>query len=139
MSFSSHLIDSVGMLSAYGELISVQYYSEEHNPDGYDDDVMFLQSGNTLWVSGLVQPLDVRQGSREALLVQEGRLQREDLRLYVSGTLNLSQQTKIGIGSPARDYFKIVDLGVNQWSSEGSVIYEKIYLSRLTSGKLPGE
>ena len=132
-------LDVAGML-ALGEKIRFRYFSVSGGSAAYDDDVVLTVSGSDFWTSGLAQPLDTRRGSFEAVLVEQGKLLENDLRVFLDGTVNTSGLWKLGIGGspPASEYALIGD-GVNAWQVNGQVVYKKAYIRRLTVGSILGE
>lgn len=94
------------------------------------------------WVSGIVLPMDTREGSKESVLMQEGRLKNDDLKLFVSGNTNFTgsdRVVKVQLGSPTGDQYTVIPKGVIQYESQGTSIFRKVYLRKLTNGSLIGE
>ena len=49
------------IISNYGQLIRFKYYNASGANSSYDDDVTLVQSGTSLWISGLVIPIDLSE------------------------------------------------------------------------------
>jgi len=131
-----------GLINDYGEKVRVKYYTSSGASAGYDDDVSFSQSGNTVWVSGLVQAIDLKgaQGGFESVLVQQGKLTVNDLKVYFDGTVSTSGEfVKFGIGSPSFREYSISDVGVINQTVNNESVYKKVYLKFLNNGSIIGE
>jgi len=126
-----------------GKQISIQYYNQITD-DVYDEAVQLVQSGNTLWTSGVVFGLDPNV-SEDNILLEQGKIAMSDKRLYTNGSLLYSQltgstiQTKIGIGSPTQDFYSLIMLGTDSEEVEDTPIYKKAYIRRIIGGSLIGE
>ncbi|RLG00040.1 MAG: hypothetical protein DRN49_03535 [Thaumarchaeota archaeon] len=123
-----------------GDQIRIRYFNISGASSAYDDDVVLTKSGNDVWTSGLIQPIDSQRGSNEAVLVEQGKLLNDDLKLYINGSINTSGAFKIGLGSPIREEYGLAtEGGVTAWRVENDIVYKKIYLRRLATGSLMGE
>jgi len=123
-----------------GTQISVKYY-EQTIGSVWDDDVTLSQSGNTVWTSGVVLPINTNQGSYESVLLEQGKLSNQDQMLFVHGSLILlgsEMQVKIGLGSPNEEKFTTRPIGIISPEVERTKIYRKAFITRLT-GSLLGE
>jgi hypothetical protein len=122
-----------------GEVVRFRFLTGSQAADGFDDDVVWVQSGADVFTSGLVQPLDTSRGSKEANLLEQGLLTTNDLKCYVQGTVETSGLFKLGIGSPNYvDMFQ-AEAGVQVWGVGGENVYKKVYLTELTTGSFIGE
>lgn len=144
MTIVSELQDDIKQILSYGEQIRIKYYNLSYGAGSYyDDDTTLTQSGNDLWTSGLILPIDTRTGGYDALLLQQGKVTLDDKKVYVLGTIQTSGlgPVKIGIGSPtlSREYQILEDGQVIQWHLNGSPVYKKIYVRFLTTGSFLGE
>lgn len=131
------------LVSKTGKPIRLRYYTGTHDAV-YDDAPYLNQSGNDLWTSGIVLPLSQKSSTSSAdyLLVEQGKLNSQDQRLYINGsllTVGSSVEVKIGLGSPNTDQFSIIPLGGIPVETEGVKIYKKVFIRRLTNGSLAGE
>lgn len=140
---ASGLRTEVEGIIANGEPIRFRYFTVSGADSGYDDDVTLVQSGTDFWVSGLLQPLNIEnpRGSKDAVLLEQGKIKQDDLKLYVLGTVNTSGTLRIGIGSanPPTNEYRINDGGVTTWTLGNQDVYKKLYVSYLTTGSIDGE
>jgi len=142
MTVASDLLQKFNNGLQYGEQVRFKYYNSVGTGD-YDDDITLTQSGTDFWVSGIVQPISSNQYSSDSLLLQQGKILKDDKKLYVAGNIQTSGlgPIKIGMnGSPTSEQYRILEDGqVTEWSVNGSVIYKKVYLKYLTNGSFVGE
>ena len=132
------------ILSKAGNVIKVQYYTQTIG-SVWDDEVALVQSGNDVWISGVVLPINKREGSTDSLLVEEGRLKMDDQRLFINGSIFLAEnggsglRAKIQVGSPTGDKYELIPPGgiVASWGSDD--IYKKSHIRFLTTGSFLGE
>ena len=130
----------------YGQPVRFRFFNISGASAAYDDDVVLTQSGTDLWTSGLVQPIVIgganqTRGSNEAVLVEQGKLLNDDLRVYVDGSVNLSGVWRVGIGSanpPTREY-SLVPKGITSWPLDINSVYKKVFVRVLPTGSLIGE
>lgn len=130
------------LLEKAGKPVRIKYYSQTIG-SVWDDDVVLAQSGGDVWVTGIVLPLSTREGSQEQVLVQQGKLTTNDTKLYVNGSISFAGsilQTRVQLGSPTGDQYTTMPDGVYQAEISGTKIYNKVFLTRITStGSLIGE
>ena len=142
MTTVTDLNNKVDKLLAYGEQVRFKYYNAVVTGD-YDDDTTISQSGADTWVSGVVQPISSSQYSSDALLLQQGKILKDDKKVYIAGDVQTSGlgPIKIGMnGSPTTEQYRILEDGqVTEWAVNGSVVYKKLYLKYLTNGSFVGE
>ena len=122
-----------------GTKIRVRYFNQTYD-DVYDDSVELTKSGTDLWTSGIVFSLNSRPASTDSLLMEQGKLNNSDKKMFVNGSMIVTGselQCKIMIGSPGEDFAVIPD-GCLIQEAEGVAIYKRIFLRRLT-GSLIGE
>lgn len=94
------------------------------------------------WISGIVLPINSKEGTSDFLAVQQGKLSPEDMKLFVSGNVILGGSdiiTKIQLGSPTGGQWSIIPEGVIRKEAGGISIFKKAYIRRLTNGSLIGE
>ena len=139
MTLGSELRTDIAEVLKYGQQIRVKYFSNFRNSEDYDDDLSLFQSGTDVWTSGLIQPLDSRQGSKESIMVSQGLLHSEDRRLFVDNNFVASGNFRIGIGSPVTEEVVLSSGGVIDWQIEGITVYKKLYVQNLITGSLVGE
>lgn len=120
-----------------GRPIIVEYFSGAVG-SVWDDELTLTRTGS-VWTSGVVFPLDTRDGSTDSLLLEQGKLINDDKKLYVNGSLittgSISQST-IQLGS-GNVYTIIPDGGIVQ-EVAGTPIYKKLFIRKLTAGSLLG-
>lgn len=111
----------------------------------YDDEVVLTQHGNDLWTSGIVLPINDKEGSYESNLVEQGKLINNDIKLFCHGSLLFTgseMQFKLMVGSATTglpEYTMIPD-GVINHSVQNTQIYKKVYLRQIgCNGSLLGE
>ena len=119
--------------------IRFKYFTVSGAIGNYDDQMALAQSGNNFWTSGQVQPLDFIRGSKEALLIEQGKIKEGDKKLYVPGDTVVSGTWRLSIGSNTGEEYGLVPEGVNEWSIEGSPVYKKLYIRYLQNGSLTNE
>lgn len=146
MSTSSVLLNGMDKLfQKAGTQISVTYYLQTTGSI-YDEADSLAKSGNTVWTSGIVFPLDPNS-TTDGMLVQQGKLDNGDVKLYVAGSLifGTSQdsigsllQVKIGIGSPGV-FYTLIPLGGVPMEVSSIKIFKRGYMRRLTGSLLIGE
>ena len=143
MTLANDLIAGVGEVLTYGEQVRFKYYNQTNTGSYYDDNVALTQSGNDLWTSGVLCPINNKYGSYEAVMLQQGKLLVDDKKLYVAGEIQTSGlgPIKIGmVGSPTTKQYQIIGDGeVINWGINGSSVCKKIYVRYLTNGSFIGE
>ena len=134
------------ILDKAGKPVRVRYFSAEPG-SVWDDEVTLTEvTGSEVWTSGVVMPLSKRYGSEDVVLVEQGKLSNQDQRLYVNGSLDFTGtgsnfKVKIGMnGSPTQtDNYTMVVAGATPYEVEGTQIYKKVYIRRITNGSMIGE
>lgn len=121
----------------------MRYYTATIGGGGsyYDDAFSLAASGNAVWASGLIQPLQTNdKGGDDAFLFQQGRILEDDSKMYLLGDIQTSGIVKVGVGSPtiSRQY-KIIPEGSHHWKINNEPGLKKIYLRALPLGSLAGE
>lgn len=140
MTIVSDFQTGVAEAITFGEQIRIKYYNVGYYGE-YDDDVVLTQSGVDYWTSGVVLPMQPRdgRGSSEAVLLQQGLLLTSDTKLYIDGSIPTSGMIKIGLGSPIEGEYSLLSEGVIKWNVNQVPILKKLYIRRLTNGSLMGE
>lgn len=126
----------VRALSLKGQPIRIQYFTST-NGSVYNEPGTLVQSGADLWVSGVVFPLKTTEGSDDAVLLEQGKLQNKDKKLYVNGSINfagINDTVKIQLGSPTGDIYSTIPLGAKVQSIGTDDIYRKQYIRFLQTG-----
>lgn len=126
------------LVAVAGKQIGLTYYTQAIG-SVWDDDVTLTKSGSTIWTSGIVQPLS----SHDSLLVEQGKLIDNDLRLYSHGSLLITGsefQIEIQLGSATTtdQLYTTIPLGAIMWEAEGVPVYKKTFIRKLSTGSLTG-
>jgi len=103
----------------FGMPIRIKYLNITYGgEDYYDDDYTLTQSGNDIWTSGVTLPItnsSEGRGSSEAVLLQQGKIFLNDMKLYIGGEVNTSGNIRIGLGSPIQGEYSLLSEGVIKW------------------------
>ena len=121
--------------------VRLKYYTGSISSTAYDDEQVLTLSGTT-WTSGCVQPVTNVYGSNDAVLLEQGKINTNDKKVYIPGNVvtgGTGLSVKIGIGSPPGGEYSIIPQGVMAWEINSEVIYKKLYLRELQAGSLFGE
>lgn len=125
-----------------GNQIRIRYYYQTVG-SVWDDDVSLSISG-TLWTSGVIFPINSKEGSEDANLISQGLIGTNDKKIYVNGSLNFLSSVgsitdiKLSIGSPINASYSVIWGGI-PYEVQGTDIYKKLYLRKLQTGSLIGE
>ena|SRR3990167_3102496 len=132
------------IINKTGTQIRVRYFTQTVG-SVWDDDTSLVQSGNDLWTSGVFLPLSNQVGGADRMLVEQGRIQYDDTKLFMHGSLLLISgniQLKIHIGSPispSKEY-SVIPPGPIGYSVQDTPIYKFAYIRRIGGvGSLLGE
>lgn len=128
------------ILEKAGTDIRIQYLNESVGSI-YDDDVTRTVAV-TSWISGIVLPISDRNGTTDALLVEQGKITPQDKKIYLNGSITLNANfgtMRLQIGSPTGDNYFIIPDGARVYQARGTDIYKIAYLRRLTTGSFIGE
>jgi hypothetical protein len=141
MTFGTDLVKEFNKTLEYGAKVRIKYYTTNISGSDYDDQSTLTQSGNDVWTSGVIAVFDETKGSYDALLVQNGKVQINDRKIYLPATIDTSSgiTMKFGIGSPVSREYALTEGGVIMWENQGVQIYKKVYIKQLTNGSLIGE
>ncbi len=128
-----------------GRQIIIKYYSGAVD-SVYDDELNLVISGNTFFGSAVVMPLSNQRGSEDSILLEQGKLQDNDKKIYVSGNTLFTgsdHMAKVFIGSktllatvPA---YSLVDRGTYAPEVEGINVYKRAFIRLLPTGSFIGE
>jgi len=139
MTVSDKLISALNRtLDIAGTKIKIQYYTQTVG-SVWDDEITYAQSGTDYWVSGIVFPVRGIKGSTEAVLLEQGKLINSDKRVYVQGDVQFNGSlfdTIVQIGSPNGDLFSTITDGAEMWETNGTPVYKKQYVRRMTGSTL---
>lgn len=132
-------VDFSGAVAEYGELIRIKHYLDSYSGAAYDN-AYLTTSGTDNWVKGMHFPVATRFGGEDYKLVEQGRIQLDDRKLFIDPSVNLSGiAVKIGIGSPVSAEYAVRDKGVHVQEIEGVQIYKKAFIRILNTGSFPNE
>ena len=129
------------ILNKASDTLKIRYYSQSAG-SVYDDDMALTQSGNAVWISGIVLSLQGITSSTDANLLEQGKLINSDQKVFVNGSVALTGsilQVKIQIGSPTGNQHSMIPDGAQVYEANGIPIYKKFYIRYLTNGSLIGE
>lgn len=119
-----------------GNNVLVKLINYSFTNSDYDDVLTQTLTGST-WISGIEFPIRGKQGSEEAMLMEQGKLLTKDKILFLNGSQQLnSSGLLIGIGSPTPSYYTIINDGVRTWSLAGSIMYNKLFLRHTIPGSI---
>ena len=124
-----------------GTPIRVNYYTASLG-SVWDDDATYTISGNSVWTSGIILPINATRGNSDATLLEQGKIINGDIKLFVHGSLVFTGShfaIRIQIGSPAGNQYSMITDGPIQASVQNTYIYKKIFLRRLQGSTLFGE
>ena len=127
----AHIIDKAG------RQIKIEYLTPIYD-DTYDEAIDSVISG-TLWTSGIVLQPNNSRGTSDSVLMEQGKVIDSDKKLYVNGSLVITGSeylTKIQIGSPTGEVYTTIPDGATMHEVNGTPIYKKIFIRRLTTGSL---
>jgi hypothetical protein len=134
--------DFQALANDIGLPIRIKYYSLTFSGADYDSTGYLTQSGNNVWVSGVVQPMGGKNSSEDYKLLEQGRILLNDSKLYVNGSVSLipvSGIVKVGLGSPTPVEYQVLDAGVQGWRLGNTIVYQKAYIRILNGGSFIGE
>ena len=102
----------------------------------YDDEISLTLSGTT-YTSGLVRPIGTK--GEDAFLRMQGKLLENDSKFYIAGNIQTSGIIKIGIGSPPRQEYSLIDPGTVYQRYQDVSVMKTCYGRWLPTGSLLGE
>ena len=117
-----------------GNVLRFRYFTETIG-SVYDDDRTFTSSGNDFYTSGVIQKIDSTKGSEDQILLEQGRIRYNDVKMYVGSQVETTSGIRIftvqisGAASSIHDtiYHEILP-GMNSPQFFGVDIYRKLYL-----------
>lgn len=130
--------DINGILS-YGSQVRLKHYTGSVSDTDFDDAQKLTQSGTDVWASGLMFPVKSTFGSQEALLIEQGKIESKDKKIFVRGDIETTDTMKIGIGSPPSQEYALIPDGIIAYPPFGDIVYKKMYVRLLPTGSLIGE
>ena len=140
---TSKLVDDISAdvtkILSYGDQVRIKLYTGSVALADYDDAQVLTQSGSDIWASGLNMPVKASWGSREAVLMENGKLTTNDKKIFVAGTVETGKIMKIGSGSPVVEEYSLIPEGVTCYPAYGTPAYKKMYCRFLPTGSLINE
>ena len=129
------LLDGRRFIFNAANSIQVNLINYSFSGADYDDIAIQTVTGSVV-TSGLIFPVRGKQGSTEAMLMEQGKLLMKDKILYLGGDVQLnSSGLLVGLGSPLV-YYTIIPDGIQSYEANGSVIYNKLFLKHTIPGSL---
>ena len=120
-----------------GRLLRIRYYTEVIG-SVWDDERTLALSGANTYVSGLVQSIDTTQGSKDQILLEEGRIKFNDSVFFIAGSLDTTSGIKVVTltVSGLDDVYRNVTPGVIVPQFLGDDVYKKFYGRFIPGGSL---
>lgn len=137
--FDEWRTEFINNVNEYGAPIRIRHFTGSVSNSEWDDAQILTQSGNDVWTSGMIMSVDDSRGSRDRLLIEQGKLLQDDKRLFIAGNIETTDTMKIGLGSPIRQEFSVMENGIIHELSEEQSVYKKIYCRAIGLGSLIGE
>jgi len=127
------LIDGLAQIIPNGFNTIANVYKVSFTAGSYDDEQVVTINGSFL-SSGLLFPIRGKQGSQEAMLMEQGKLLTQDKVIYLNSTTNFNGSAYLfNIGG---SIYSVVPDGITNWQITGSTIYNKVYLRYQKGGSL---
>ncbi len=118
------------------QIVQIKLFTSTFNTGSYDDEQLHTIAGSS-YTSGLLFPMGGKQGSIEAMMMEQGKLLTQDKILYITGSQNYNGWTLVGIGSPTpAEYYTLIPDGIKIYTINGSIIYNKLWLRHTITGSL---
>jgi len=117
-----------------GRQIRIRYYTPVYD-EVYDEATELIQSGTTLWTSGVVFPIRGREGSEESVLMSQGKLTESDKTIFVNGSTVFTGtdiSVDIQLGSPTGNLYTTIPDGGIVYETEAIPVYKKQFIRKLT-------
>ncbi|MHA1876723.1 MAG: hypothetical protein ACTSUC_09805 [Promethearchaeota archaeon] len=134
MAIHTNLINGLNnIIGKAGDTLLIKYYTIALG-SVWDDDTTLSDAGS-LWISGVVMPLDKTEGSQDSVLLEQGKLIDQDKRIYIHGSIAMTgseRKVSIQVGSPTGEEFSTIPIGGQVWEVQGKPVYKKQYIRRLT-------
>ena len=135
--------DVKNQMLIYGVQVRINHYTGSRSNTDYDNAPTLVQSGTSVYTSGLIMPISQKaSSSNEAILMQQGKIQSSDKKIYIAGDIETTDTMKISIGSPVgstTESYSIIPEGVICYPPAGDISYKIMYCRFLSTGSLSGE
>ena len=124
-------------VNAYGIICRLRYFSFTFSGAVYDDETTIAQSGSSLWLSGIQQPIRDTRGTYENILLQQGKITQKDSVFYLPGNIDLTLSTgsgmiEVGLGSPTPELYTFIET-ITPWYIGNEVVYKKCFIRKTGS------
>ncbi len=133
------------LLKQAGRQVMIRYFSGAVD-SVYDDELDLVISGAEFFGSAVVMPLSNRRGSEDSILLEQGKLQDGDMKIYVSGNTLFTgsdHMAKVFLGSKTLlatvPSYSLVDTGTYAPQVEGINVYKRAFIRLLPTGSFIGE
>ena len=130
--------DVTGILS-YGNQMRIRYYTGSVNTTDFDDAQKLTTSGTDIYTSGLIFPISNKYGSQDSILLEQGKIENKDKKIFIRGDVETTNLMKRGLGSPSTEQYSIIPDGILAYPPFGDIVYKKLYVRFLPTGSLIGE
>ena len=127
------------IVQQFGTSVRFRYFNESPDTTGYDSDVKLYQSGADLWVNAVVQTLNNKSSSSDAILFEQGKILINDNKMYLNGSIVTNIPFRVGIGSPTMTEFGVVPIGTQAHVLNNQEPFKTVYIRALPTGSLVGE
>ena len=118
-----------------GTPVVLKYFTPVINGSYYDNPASLTLSG-TVWTSGYRETFG--KGD-DPFMDEQGLLLQRDSKLWLPGNIDTSGCIKVGIGSPAAQFFSTIQIGPQGPVFTESPAFKIVTLRWLPTGSLVGE
>ena len=123
-----------------GNVFRVRYYTETIG-SVWDDDRTLAKSGNDVYTSGIFLNIDATRGSADQILLEQGRIQYNDSKIYIGSQINTTSGAlvftiAISGASSVEKVYKEITPGMIMPQYFANNIYKKLYVRYLDNGSL---
>lgn len=137
MSFrTEELITSFdNVIKEIGVPIAINTFTSSFSGADYDDEYITLAGSH--YGSGTFFPVTLKDsyGGMEKKYLEEGKIKIDDLKLYTPNSLTITSNSKVSI---AGSIYKVLPMGILNYSVAGSGVYNKSYIRILNTGSFWG-
>lgn len=95
----------------------------------YDQERTPATSGTTISGGAIIQPI----GTGDAQYLEQGKLQKDDMKMYVAGSLTMPSNSIITIGNTGSKYDIVPDT-IRRWDLSGTTIYQQAFIRTRPEG-----
>ncbi len=138
MAVNDKLINAFNRITELaGTQLRIRYYNPVYD-DTYDEETELVLDSE-IWVSGIVLPVNSREGSSDSVLLQQGKVIDSDKKIYVNGSVAFAGSTQlvdVQLGSPNGNLYTTIPDGGIMWETNGTPVYKQQFIRRLTGSLL---